>query len=170
MIHSSLCSFLCSIGIGRPHDPQNSRCIPHPFSAMIRSVHVWSLLRGGCGFCRTLPESAELSPLSSLSVIGLSGLIIRRSLVRVQPPPTNQISTSTGTPHSRFSAIAPGVGFRTGAGGRTPGAVNRTAQKCSLKQISDTFPQSRAKANRKRSTSPRRSLRRPLVNSRQKSI
>src|SRR5262249_36767289 len=45
------------------------------------------LLRGGCGFCRTLPESAELRALSSLPATGLAGLIIPRSLVRVQPPP-----------------------------------------------------------------------------------
>ena len=47
------------------------------------------LLRGSCGFCRALPESAELSALSALPAIGVAGLIIRRSLVRVQPPPPN---------------------------------------------------------------------------------
>jgi hypothetical protein len=35
------------------------------------------LLRLGCGFCWTLPESAELSALSSLLVTGVSGLINR---------------------------------------------------------------------------------------------
>jgi hypothetical protein len=45
------------------------------------------LLRGGCGFCKTLPESAELSCLSWVESTPGGQLIIRRSLVRVQPPP-----------------------------------------------------------------------------------
>ena len=40
-----------------------------------------------CGFCRTLLDSAERNPLSSLPSSRSEGLIIPRSLVRVQPPP-----------------------------------------------------------------------------------
>ncbi len=45
------------------------------------------LLRGSCGVCKTLPRSAGLSCCKSLESAVLGRLIIRRSLVRVQPPP-----------------------------------------------------------------------------------
>src|SRR6266446_9710510 len=54
-----------------------------PFLREGGSAGFW--LRRGCGFCRTLPESAELSPLSSLLTMGVAGLIIRRSSFGVLP-------------------------------------------------------------------------------------
>ncbi|PYX69255.1 MAG: hypothetical protein DMG72_21245 [Acidobacteria bacterium] len=40
-------------------------------------------LRGGCGFCRTLPDSAELSALSSLPATGVTGLTNREIAVLI---------------------------------------------------------------------------------------
>ena len=45
-------------------------------------------MRGGCEFCRTLPEFAEGMAGFSLFSESVKGLMIRRSLVRVQPPPS----------------------------------------------------------------------------------
>jgi len=44
-----------------------------------------SLLRGGCGFCRTLPESAEGREVSCVFCVGVSGFPNRWSGVRITP-------------------------------------------------------------------------------------
>jgi hypothetical protein len=88
-------------------------CRHHSFGFFLRSS-AWvprqrsgsfRLLRLGCGFCWTLPESAELSPLSSLLVTGVSGLIICWFQVQilVGPPRSSGINT---TSQKLYAALA----------------------------------------------------------------
>jgi len=59
-------------------------------------------LRLGCGFCRILPESAELEPLFSMESAGIKEFLIRRSQVRVLPRlpflSSTYAQTSSGVP------------------------------------------------------------------------
>ena len=102
-----------SLKCATTHRPVRAQC--HRISLLVGFVGTArSLLRGGCGFCTALPDSAGLSPLSSLSATGVTELIIRRSVVRVHaPPPIFSIacttpSSSTGS----WLSFGPSPGLR----------------------------------------------------------
>lgn len=88
----------CRLGGNLPDSPETRK--PPSGGYLRNSAHssppdlllFW--LRGGCGFCRTLPDSSEAEAISSLFSEGVSEFLNRWSAVRLCPGPPSYLTES----------------------------------------------------------------------------